>query len=111
MEPSMELPKSLKPMQDMLTKMGVDVEDQKNIICKQNENGDVIITSIEGDTYAASTPSLYGSSTYALKITPPQGVIYPDGTNITFVIDGYVADQIGNWVTGCNLLLDLSAST
>jgi hypothetical protein len=74
-------------------------------------DGTEIAAVIEGDTYTMSTPSIYGSSTYALQIAPPAEVIYSDGTSITFVIGGYVADQIGNWVTGGNLSLDLSAST
>jgi hypothetical protein len=73
--------------------------------------GTEVSAVIEGNTYTTTTPSIYGSSTYSLQITAPAGVVYSEGTTITFVIDGYVADQTSMWVTGANLSFDISAST
>lgn len=74
-------------------------------------DGTQVSAIIEGNTYNTTTPSEYGASTYVLMVTAPAGVFYSEGTTITFVIDGYVADQPGAWVTGGNLPLDLDTST
>lgn len=73
---------------------------------------DTIITAIiEGDTYTTLTPSIYGNSTYAITIVPPQGTIYSDGTPITFKISDHLTTETGTWETGLNLVLNLTASS
>ena len=72
---------------------------------------DTVITATVGnDTYTVITPAVYGPSTYAIKIVPPPGMSYDDGTQVTFKIGNYTAQQTGSWELGGNIELDLSAS-
>ncbi len=73
--------------------------------------GTMVAAVIGGDTYVTVTPSIYGSSTYALEIVPPDGMYYAEGTSITFVIADIVANETATWATGGNRPLDLSAAT
>jgi hypothetical protein len=73
---------------------------------------DTVITAvIEGDEYETTTPSVYGPSTYAIKIVPAADAPYAEGTAVTFKIGGNVAGQTGTWSTGGNFELDITAST
>jgi hypothetical protein len=72
--------------------------------------GTVITGIVEGDEHTTTTPAVYGPSTYALIVTPPEGTSYEDAT-VTFMVDGLVAEQTGIWVTGGNVMLNLSAVT
>jgi hypothetical protein len=67
----------------------------------------VITATIEGDTYTTETPSEYGAASYALKIEPPAGTVYTDGTPITFKIDDNKAVNTAIWTSGGNIELDL----
>lgn len=73
-------------------------------------DGTVITATIAGDTYTTTTPAVYGSSTYALRLEPPRGKSYNEGTQVTFTIGTYTADQTGSWEMGGNTPLDISAS-
>jgi hypothetical protein len=70
------------------------------------DDGTVITATIGEDTYTATTPSVYGASTYVLTITP--AVPYAEGETLSFMIGGQTADQTGSWVRGGNQELDLS---
>jgi len=72
------------------------------------DDGTVITATIEGDEYTATTPSAYGASTYALTISPAEGVTYADGSTITFMIGDESAAETGAWESGGNFELDLS---
>jgi hypothetical protein len=74
-------------------------------------DGTVITAAVAGDTYTTITPEVkYGSSTYVLMLVPLVGTSYDEGSQITFKIGIYAADQTANWETGGNTRLDLSAS-
>jgi len=74
-------------------------------------NGTVIRAIIEGYVYSTTTPSaVYGPSSYVFRISKPQGVSY-EGKAVTFLIGDYVAAQTGNWTTGGNILLNITATT
>lgn len=72
--------------------------------------GTVITGIVESDEHTTTTPAVYGPSTYALEIRPPEGASY-EGATVTFMIDDLVAEQTGTWVTGGNIMLNLSAVT
>ena len=74
-------------------------------------DGTIITATIEGVEYATTTPTGYGTSTYALAIQPEAGTYYTDGTVVSFKINAYAADQTGTWQAGQNIRLDLTAST
>lgn len=74
-------------------------------------DGTVIKAIIGDDEYITTTPTGYGASTYSIALQPPDGHHYPDGTEVTFTIDGYFADQKGTFQAGEVIRLDLSAST
>lgn len=72
---------------------------------------DSLVTAIiAGDEYTTYTPTDYGYSTYSLTISAPEGRDYPDGTEVTFKVNGYAADQTGIFQAGADLMLDLKAS-
>ena len=73
-------------------------------------DGTVITGIVEGDEHTTTTPAVYGPSTYALIVTPPEGTSYEDAA-VIFMIDDLVAEQTGIWVTGGNIMLNLSAVT
>jgi len=73
-------------------------------------DGTVILASIEGDTYCATTPAVYGNSTYMLEIWTLEPVHYAEGATITFIVAGSDAHQTGNWTTGGNIELDLTVA-
>lgn len=73
-------------------------------------DGTMITAKIKADTYTTTTPAVYGSSTYAITIKPQQGIFYEDGTQVTFKIGNYTADQTGSWEMGGNVELNLTAS-
>jgi hypothetical protein len=52
-----------------------------------------------------------GSSSYSITIQPPQGKTYPDGSEVTFKINGYRASQTGVFRAGSSQRLDLTASS
>jgi hypothetical protein len=51
----------------------------------------------------------YGNSTYALRLEPPEGKFYDEGSPITFTVGGYVADQQATWQSGSNSVFNLTA--
>ena len=72
-------------------------------------DGTVIAAKIQGDTHTTVVATtIYGPSTYALKIVPLQGKWYIDGSPIVFYIGGRLANQSAVWVRGGNFMLDLS---
>jgi hypothetical protein len=72
-------------------------------------DGTVIKAIIGGDEYTTTTPAEgYGASTYAIKITEPDGATY-DGATVTFMIGDRSAAQTGTWELGSNVNVDLSA--
>jgi hypothetical protein len=74
-------------------------------------DGTVITAIIGNDEYWTTTPTGYGSSTYSIAIQPPDGKSYPDGTAVSFRIDGHAADQTATLQNGQNIRCDLTAST
>ena len=73
-------------------------------------DGTVITAIVEDDEYTTATPTGYGPSTYSITIYPPDGTSYPDGTAVSFRIDGHAADQTGILQNGQNIRRDLTAS-
>jgi len=74
-------------------------------------DGTIITATIEGVEYTTTTPTGYGTSTYAIAIQPEADTYYADGTAVYFKINAYAADQTGIWQAGQNIRLDLTAST
>jgi len=74
-------------------------------------DGTTIIATIAGDEYGNATPTGWGTSTYSVAIQPPEATSYPDGTEVTFKINGHDAHQTGTFQAGKNIRLDLTAST
>jgi hypothetical protein len=72
-------------------------------------DGTQITVEVAGDVYETDTPSVYGASTYAIKVKPVKP--YVEGAKVTFSIDGHAADQMGSWTSGGNIELNLTAST
>ena len=73
-------------------------------------DGTVITATIDGDEYTTTTPAVYGASSYALTISPAEGVTYAEGSTITFMIGDHSAAETGVWESGGNSEQDLSAS-
>jgi len=74
-------------------------------------DGTVITAIISGDEFTTTTPAVYGTSTYAIKIVPAQSASYSEGAIISFKIGNYTASQTGAWETGGNVELNLTASS
>ena len=74
-------------------------------------DGTTVTATIEGDEYTTITPTGWGTSTYSVVIQPPEGTYYPNGTKVTFKVNGYAAHQTGTFQAGENIRLDLTAST
>jgi hypothetical protein len=74
-------------------------------------DGSIITATIEGVEYTTTTPTGYGTSTYAITIQPGGNTYYADGTPVSFKITDYAADQTAIWQAGQNIRLDLTAST
>jgi hypothetical protein len=75
-----------------------------------NAAGGTLVTAvIDGDEYYTYTGA--GYSTYVIKINPAQGKNYPDGTKVTFKVNGHPAGQTATFKAGANVRLDLTAST
>lgn len=74
-------------------------------------DGTVVTAIVQGDTHTTKTPAVYGDSTYAIVLIPPEGTIYTDGASVTFIIGNYYAFETGTWETGLNIPLNLTAST
>ena len=72
-------------------------------------DGTLVTAAVAGDTYAITTPSIYGTSTYAMTIVPLPGVSYAEDTPVYFRVGTYQAQEVGYWETGGNFVLDLSA--
>ena len=79
--------------------------------------GTEVTAVIEGEEYSTTTPfevagqQPYGNSSYALRIDPPEGKYYNDGTPISFRIGQYTANVTSRWESGGNIDLDLTANT
>jgi hypothetical protein len=74
-------------------------------------DGTVITAVIEGDIHTTTTPAIYGSSTYALDILPPEGRYYNEGTSIHFKIGDYYVSETATWEAGSNTRLNLTGHT
>jgi hypothetical protein len=74
-------------------------------------DGTIVAATIQGDTYDTTTPSAYGPNTYWLRISMPAGVNYPNGTPVTFTVNGLAAHQTSSWEGGGNIELNLSAGS
>jgi hypothetical protein len=73
-------------------------------------DGTVITAIVEGDQHTELTPAEgYATSTYAMKIVPPEGTEYTNGATISFMIGDRTAAQTGTWSVGGNVNLDLTA--
>ena len=72
-------------------------------------DGTVITATIEGESFTTTTPAVYGASTYAIKLVPPEGTEFTDGATVTFMIGSDSAAQTGTWSPGDNTELNLSA--
>ncbi len=73
-------------------------------------DGTVITAMIGGDQHTTTTPAEgYATSTYGLKIVPPEGTEYTDGATISFMIGDRTAAQTGTWSVGANVNLDLTS--
>lgn len=69
-----------------------------------------ITATISGDEYHTHTPINDNSSSYTITIRSPEGIDYPNGTEIFFSIEGYATEQIGNFIAGTNNRLDLTST-
>ena len=74
-------------------------------------DGTPVTAAIAGDKYHTSASTGYGYSTYSLTIRAPQGRNYPDGTKITFEVNGHATSQTATFKAGANVMVDLTAST
>jgi hypothetical protein len=74
-------------------------------------DGTLVTAIIAGDEYYTHTSTGYGYSTYSLTIRAPEGKSYPDGTKVTFEVNGHRTGQTATFKTGANVRLDLAAST
>jgi hypothetical protein len=74
--------------------------------------GTVVAALIGGNEVGNTTvKTVNGSSIYSLIIIPAEDVSYSNATVIKFTVNGYQANETGNWQTGMNVLLNLTAST
>lgn len=75
-------------------------------------DGTTVAALISGNEVAtAVTKTVSGNSTYVLTISQPEGGSYSDGTTVKFSVNGYLAKQTGAWVTGGDIVLNLTALT
>ncbi len=75
-------------------------------------DGTTIVAAVAGETHSTTTATtVYGPSTYILKITPSSTNPYEQGTPVTFTVNGYQASQSSAWDIGGNIELNLTAST
>lgn len=74
-------------------------------------DGTIITVIIDGNKYTTATTTGYGASAYTIEIQPPDGMMYPEGTEVTFKVNNHPADQTGTWKAGQSIRLDLTAST
>lgn len=73
-------------------------------------DGTTISVIVEDDIYRTNTPTeVYGTSTYAIKIVPPENKGYTEETQIYFRIGEYDATETATWTPGGNINLDLTA--
>jgi len=77
----------------------------------QVADGTSVTAIIAGDEYHTDTSTGYGYSTYSLTIRAPDGKNYPDGTKVTFEVNGHPTGQTATFKAGANVRLDLTAST
>jgi len=77
----------------------------------QLADGTPVTAIVAGDEYHTSTLMGYGHSTYLLTIRAPAGKNYPDGTKVTFKVNGHNTSQSATFTAGGNVRLDLTAST
>jgi hypothetical protein len=77
----------------------------------QVADGTTVTAIIAGDEYHTGTSTGYGYSTYSLTIRAPDGKNYPDGTKVTFEVNGHRTGQTTTFKSGANVRLDLTAST
>ena len=71
-------------------------------------DGTAIRAVILGDVYTATTPSVYGPSTYMVQAAPEAGTYYLPGTQVSFAIDGRTAPQKSTWTDGGNKEVNLT---
>ena len=71
-------------------------------------DGTEIKVTIAGEVYSTTTPSVYGASTYVIRVEP-KSVVYSPGTVVTFKIGGQAASQTSTWDQGGNIEVDISA--
>ena len=74
-------------------------------------DGTLITAVINGVEYHTHTSTGYGYSTYSITIRPPEGKSYPDGTKVTFKVNGHPAAEIATYKAGANTKLDLNTSS
>jgi hypothetical protein len=74
-------------------------------------DGTLVTAIINGVEYYTHTATGYGYSTYSLTIRAPNGNNYPDGTRVTFKVNGHPAGQTATFRAGANVKLDLTASS
>ena len=74
-------------------------------------DGTLITALIDGDEYYAHTSTGYGYSTYFVTIRASDGKNYPDGTKVSFKVNGHTAVETAIFKAGENIRVDLSAST
>jgi len=73
-------------------------------------DGTSITATVGNETYTTVTATtVYGPSTYALKIVPPEGTEFPAGAQITFMIGAVAAGETGTFGAGSNVELNLSS--
>jgi hypothetical protein len=73
-------------------------------------NGTVITVIILGYAYTATTPSVYGASTYKIDIPVPQAGINYEGQAVTFRIGNATAVQVSSWTGGGDVQVNLTAT-
>jgi hypothetical protein len=74
-------------------------------------DGTLVTAVIDGDEYHTHTSTGYGYSTYSLTIRAPDGKNYPDGSKVTFKVNGHTTSQTTTFKAGANVRLDLTASS
>jgi len=71
-------------------------------------DGTIVKTIIGDDECTTVTPTGYGPSTYSVKILPPDGTTYADGTQVLLTVDGYPTDPAGVFRAGENMRWNLN---
>ncbi len=74
-------------------------------------DGTVITATIDGTDYSATTPSVYGASTFMIEIAQPQQGLSYDGKTVTFKIGNDTAGQTATWSMGGNKAVNLTKGT